>query len=408
MAGLHARLSASSASRWMHCPGSQVRVDMLASLGVEDDETEYSAEGSCAHEGASEALINGYEPWLLIGEKLYTDSNGKEWEFTAEMAEHVTMYTTHIRERYSDGVEMIVEERLEDPELGADVGGTLDCAVYQLKDNGGFVHVFDFKYGIGVSVPVGEEDEYGTRMTNTQLKYYLYLLLRKLGVSPEDDVSVGATIVQPRDKIGNPIREAWASSKEIFAWANTELLPAMKRTSEPGAELKPGDWCQFCPAKLLCPTMKGMFAGAAQADPLEIPEMTNERLGLEYELIDPVKKYIRAIEDECYRRALAGDPVPGSQLEKGRADRQWKQEVELPDGRKVDVESFLRETLGGKAYTEPSLKSPAQIEKEVGGKELVARAAFKPEPRPILKPIRPGREAVKPNFGGGVFAGVQP
>lgn len=134
--------------------------------------------------------------------------------------------------------------------------------------------------------------------------------------------------------------------------------------------------------------------------------MTDERLALEYELVDPVKKYLRAVEEECYRRAIEGKPVPGTQLEKGRSDRQWKATITLDDGTETDTESYLASVLGEKAYTEPALKSPAQVEREVGGKDLVARAAFKPEARPILKPVRSGSAPVTANFGGGVFAGI--
>lgn len=404
MAG-HARLSASGAKRWMECPGSQPRVDLLGPDA--NKESDFSAEGTCAHEGAALALREGQEPWMYIGQNLYTDTNGKAWEFTAEMAEHVALYTDYIRKMYSDGAEMLVEEKIAVEELGDDFGGTADAVVHRLKDGGGFVHVIDLKYGIGVSVPIGDKDDLGnTKFENPQLLYYAYGVLRRLGVTAEDDVKVGGTIVQPRDPHGNTIREAWTTSKAVFEWANTRLLPAMQRVGEEAPPLKPGDWCQFCPAKLLCPVLQGAFGGAANADHAALPDMTDERLALEYELVDPVKKYLRAVEEECYRRAIEGKPVPGTQLEKGRSDRQWKATITLDDGTETDTESYLASVLGEKAYTEPALKSPAQVEREVGGKDLVARAAFKPEARPILKPVRSGSAPVTANFGGGVFAGI--
>jgi len=393
MAGTHARLSASSSERWIECPGSQVRADLLAP--DTNEETEFAAEGSCAHEGAAIALRDGLEGWACIGQKLYTDAEGKVWEFTPEMAEHVQVYLDYIRGSYGaigeSDIETMVEEKIVCAELGDDFGGTADCVKYRLFTGAGasFIHIFDFKYGVGIHVEVKD---------NTQLMYYAYGILRKLGIARGDNVRVGMTIVQPRDKVGDPIREHWTNSDDLLDWAEIVLIPAMQRTKEADAELKPGAHCRFCPAKLNCPAMTGMLKGAAEADPLSIPQMTDERLALEYELIGPVKFYLRAIEDEAYRRALAGNPVPGTHLTPGRADRKWKDGAEA-----VAVERF-----GDAAYSERKVLSPAQIEKQcVGGKEFVAEYAYKPDAAPILKPIKAGGKTVAANFGGAAFAGVK-
>jgi len=82
----HARLSPSSAERWMTCPGS-----VKLAEGIEDTGSSYAAEGTAAHEMA-ERILKGAHGESLIGLKA---ENGVE--FTEDMLTHVLNYTDMIQ-----------------------------------------------------------------------------------------------------------------------------------------------------------------------------------------------------------------------------------------------------------------------------------------------------------------------
>jgi hypothetical protein len=77
---------------------------------------------------------------------------------------------------------------------------------------------------------------------------------------------------------------------------------------------------------------------------------------------------VKPAGETAYARLSKAKEIPGRKLVNGSAFRQWR------DG----AEEALKEEFGGKAYTKPKLKSPAQISKMVGGADLVAQYAFTP------------------------------
>ncbi len=389
MTGTHARLSASSSDRWMKCPGSVALMELMPEQ--EEEESFYAAEGTAAHALAEMCLKSGDDAWMHIGDLLYTSQDGTEYEATAEMAEYVQEYLRYVRER-QDGCVLLIEQRVEDEALGENFGGTADVVLHKLVEpdetgNAGMIHVQDLKYGAGKEVDV--ED-------NSQLRYYAYGVLRKLGITRDVTVSVGMTIVQPRAPSGNTIKEVWADNHDIIAWAEDELMPAMLKVDTPDAPLDLGDHCDWCPAKLICPKQRENFNDIATADPGKLKSMSDEDLGLECEKIMAAKGYIRAVKSEALRRALAGSPPPGTKLVAGRANRIWK----------PGAEDAMIEKFGDEAFNAPTPKSPAQIEKVVGGKTFTAEWCFKPEPQPMLASANDKRREVTASDGASVFKGV--
>jgi len=384
MAGTHSRLSASSSRRWIECPGSLA----LSALVPAEEESEFAAEGSSAHALADACLNSANDAWTQIGE-VFDGHEG--FPVTAEMAEAVQVYLDYVRERYIAQTKLLIEHRIECPELGADFGGTADAVIYHRpKAGAGYVHVLDYKHGAGVAVDV--ED-------NTQMLYYAYGVLRNLGVERGENISVGTTIVQPRAiHEEGPIRECWRTSDEVLEWGDSILLPAMLAVDMPDAPLNLGDHCRWCPAKLICPKQQENFESLAEgAETVGVTALTDVLLGEEYAKIEAAMAYIKALRDECFRRAMAGAPVPGTKLVAGRADRVFK------DG----AEGAAKAALGASAYSEPEFKSPAQIEKTcVGGKAFVAEWAHKKEGNPLLVSLDDRRAAVSPSHGASVFASI--
>mgnify|MGYP000296993732 FL=1 len=61
----HAKLGASNAHRWLHCPGS-----VKAEEGFKDKGSVFAAEGTAAHELSELALMHDREPQDWIGHPL--------------------------------------------------------------------------------------------------------------------------------------------------------------------------------------------------------------------------------------------------------------------------------------------------------------------------------------------------
>ena len=65
----HSPLGASSAERWMSCPGS---VSLIKQLDLDEtDEPEYRGLGIAAHEAGAHCLKNKLDAWEVMGEKFH-------------------------------------------------------------------------------------------------------------------------------------------------------------------------------------------------------------------------------------------------------------------------------------------------------------------------------------------------
>lgn len=91
----HAILGASSASRWLNCPGS-VRL----TKDLPDQSSPYAALGSAAHELCDICLNDGSDAASHTGEHI--TAKGEEFEVDAEMASAVQIYLDYVREILDD------------------------------------------------------------------------------------------------------------------------------------------------------------------------------------------------------------------------------------------------------------------------------------------------------------------
>lgn len=87
----HAILGASSASRWLACPGS-VRL----TKDLPDQSSPYAALGSAAHDLCEKCLLDGSDAVSHMGE--YISAKGEEFQVDAEMADAVQVYLDYVRE----------------------------------------------------------------------------------------------------------------------------------------------------------------------------------------------------------------------------------------------------------------------------------------------------------------------
>ncbi len=369
MSTVHAKLSASSASRWFNCPGS---IRAIAALPEELQNTDsvYAREGSAAHAYAESVLTGNPVEGTVIRH------NGSTFPITDEMDEAVHIYANEVDEqiRRLSYPDVLVERTVYPlPDRKEDCFGTADVMLLELY---GELVVEDFKYGKGIAVDV--ED-------NLQLKIYGLGALNAIG----DDGAVSKVttgIVQPRaNHPDGPVRRATYTVPEMREF-EAELREAAKRTDDPNAPLVPGSWCRFCPAAATCPELRQLAVQTAidefpDEPTIKLPDPNDpDELARALRLADLIEQWPKAVKSLAMVAALKGKPPTGYKLVRGRANRKWKPEA-------------LVEGLRNDELWDNVLKSPAQAEKI--DKNFVEEYAFKPEGALTLVPDFDKRIAVE-------------
>jgi hypothetical protein len=322
----------------MNCPGSVALINTLAL--PQSDESEYAKEGTIAHEMAAWCLAHGLDAW---------EAAGAAW--SPGMVEPVQVYLDEVRSLMSPTSTSLFEQRVSSPRHPL-FYGTVDAAIL----DGSVLHVRDFKFGAGVVVEVEG---------NPQILYYAYGILQRFPAV----ATVTLGIVQPRaHHPDGAVRVVELQADDVRDWAEVILFPAMDAV-QVDASLEPGAWCRFCPAKLVCPMLSGLFGAAAKADTTLVVGFDDAHLDREYDKIAAAKNYITAVEKSMLQRLEAGAKMQFAKLVNKKANRVWREGA-------MDV---LVARLGDKAMTTPELMGPPGIEKvSPAAKKLVLEWAYSP------------------------------
>jgi hypothetical protein len=352
----HSTLGASSASRWLNCPGS-----VSLSEGMPNPSSKYALEGTAAHQLAEECILNKRSPYTYINGGTVTleddDGNQIEYEVTSDMAEAVMVYLKEVTALANYLGQDITGENVEvgfhldwiDEELW----GTNDLMLGVPFDT---LYIYDYKHGQGVAVDVEN---------NVQLMYYA---LGALGPdNPNCYTDVVLCIVQPRaTHPDGPIRK-WRVSVDALYDFHVKLLEGVKATRDKNAPLCSGPHCRWCLALSVCPevgkeaaSVAGLTAKQVFGDkPLTFPgpnEILPEQRVKLYQFIEQFEQWAKAIKSDTHDKLLSGHDFPGLKVVAGRASRKYRDEAE--------AEKKLVGLIGEDAYTS-SLKSVAQAEKEL-------------------------------------------
>lgn len=423
----HAKLSPSSAERWMNCSGS-VRL-----IGDTPNTAGPAAWlGTAVHKvievmiDAHESDASRYKNWLAYVHKPGSDETqliapgGKipnfkvpgDWQMF--VIDDAAVYGAQV---FIDEVRRVQEELFE-PEIHSErfldmtwldsrLGGTADVTLVE-----SWIHLFDYKNG-RVVVEVRDNDQF--------LNYSVGLLHEH----PEAE-GVVIHVIQPNavheDGI---IRTAQYTRAEINEYAK-KLKKAAEATSKPNAPLRAGSWCQYCPAKINCPEFSNLAREQAAADfanepeePLPLPTVESEgadylvALARKARWIPLLDAWARDVRKTIMNELQTGAIVPGWKLVRGRSNRAWN----IIDG---DEDAFVIELCkqaelhDTDLYTQ-KLKSPAQVEKLGAGpdckkliKEVVKKLTHKPPGRLAIAEESDERERVDPAaLAAEDFAGVE-
>lgn len=346
MPEVHAKLSPSSAERWMQCPGS-----VPLSEGMPDRTSKAAEEGTRAHKMA--------ETILLTGSVAHHDED-------PEMEKHVLTYTDYVHNLFreiTDGSKWIEHKIAVTDQLW----GTADALVWDATSQ--TLHVIDLKYGSGKVVEV---------RGNMQLRIYALAALLTMKLKAK---TVVATIVQPRAfHEDGAIRSVEFDALDLMEF-HGELMDGVARVNDawdaylgyPNFELDPflnpsANACRWCLAAPKCPKVKelaqvnakSVFTKADAYDPKELAAVLDK--------LDLIEGWCKNVREFAYNEVESGKEVPGWKLVDKKPVRKFK----------PDVAEDLAKTLGVlpiELYETPKLLGVGEIEKLAPGANAKERAA---------------------------------
>lgn len=358
----HSIYGASSAERWLNCPGSV----KLSQQAPPEKESAFAQEGTDAHNLAESILVGKTIADHLIDE---------------EMASYVQIYTDYVQNKAKRG-DLYVETKLELKNIHPDMFGTVDAFVY--SESLGVLEIIDFKYGEGIEVYPYE---------NKQLLFYALGAAQLLKVPKDTEVKL--TVVQPRGQ-GEPIR-SWYTTMTRLNTYRIRLKEGIEKCESDVLHLKDGSWCRFCPAQATCPELYKKALEVSQVafkkDKIILPEVESigkKDIAKVLAFAPTMQKWLKAVEAHAHYLLESGCKIDGYKLVKKRAgNRIWKEET-------IDWDSVCKEANIAKddIYTVPKLKSPAQIEKLIG-KDLVAPLVERPDSGTTVAPLKDRRAMVE-------------
>ena len=360
----HAKLSASSAHRWMNCNPSANLERKFA-----DKSSEAAAEGSAAHALCEHKLRKALKQRSTRPTSKY-DSDEMEM-YTDSYLEFVLEQIEIAKQHCADPF-VLIEQRLDFSCYVPDGFGTGDCLIVADK----LLHIIDFKYGLGVLVDA--ED-------NPQMMLYALGALRLFDALYDID-TVSMTIFQPRRENVS----TWTISvSELEEWAEKTLRPKAELAFKGEGEFNPGPWCTFCKAAVKCRARAEEKLALAQYEFAKPPLLTDEEIEDILSRLDDLTKWANEIAAYAQDAAINhGKQWNGYKLVEGRSNRKYTDESAV---------IAAATAAGYRDIFKKSLIPITEMEKLMGKKtfaEVLGGLVIKPQGKPTLVPASDKRPAI--------------
>ena len=360
----HAKLSASSAHRWMNCnPSANLEREFA------DKSSEAAAEGSAAHALCEHKLRKALKQRSTRPTSKY-DSDEMEM-YTDSYLEFVLEQIEIAKHHCADPF-VLIEQRLDFSCYVPDGFGTGDCLIVADK----LLHIIDFKYGLGVLVDA--ED-------NPQMMLYALGALRLFDALYAID-TVSMTIFQPRRENVS----TWTISvSELEEWAEKTLRPKAELAFKGEGEFNPGPWCTFCKAAVKCRARAEEKLALAQYEFAKPPLLTDEEIEDILSRLDDLTKWANEIAAYAQDAAINhGKQWNGYKLVEGRSNRKYTDESAV---------IAAATAAGYRDIFKKSLIPITEMEKLMGKKtfaEVLGGLVIKPQGKPTLVPASDKRPAI--------------
>lgn len=395
-------MGASQSKRWMECPGSIRELKKIPEY-LRSKGSIYAQEGTAAHALLEKCLREKKNARKFRGYSIQVNDAGQATIYdpsidvaqeedkslfyvSVGMCEAVQVCIDVVKEeldRLGNKAKLDIESRVYPIEGDNDIYGTADAIISLWGEE---IVVIDFKYGSGISVEI--ED-------NSQMRFYA------LGAAQSIDFifeKIKVIIVQPRSfHDDGQVRSETLTRKQIKSWGR-ELQKSISRTKEPDAPLKAGEWCRFCDATTFCKAQEKLVSKVACMDFKDDPETT---LGVELSEVNEKLKWIPALEAFIKQvKATAWqlkteepEQLPDFKFVEGRSNRKFQEGLSPKKILRILEREFGLDEEA--LFSEPVLKSPAQIEKLVPKKRRILlndKLFYKPKGKISLVSIDDTRE----------------
>ena len=363
MPEVHAKLSASSAYRWLHCPKSVVLTE-----GLPDKTSDFAKEGTLAHSIAEKALSD-YKAYgknavfpPTLSERVLNNPH-----YYAGMTDDVQPYVDYVIDTFeAHGGEAVLEiERRVDFSEWVPCGfGTADALI--ISD--GTLEVIDLKFGKGVMVDAAE---------NPQMMLYA-LGAYDANAYIYDIENVRMTIVQPRL---DHISTFEMSVSDLLEWAGVVVKPVAQLAYKGEGFQQAGDWCRWCKLKETCKVRANTMLDMTSLR--EKASLTDEELDYILSHAKEIQNWLSDVERGALERVAGGKPIKGWKLVEGRSNRKVADEGKL-------IVAMTQAGWGEDEIFKPKeLQTLTNLEKLVGKKRFAEEfgdLVYKPEGKATLVP----------------------
>lgn len=374
MPGEHAKLSPSSAHRWLVCTPS-------AALEAKypDQGSEYASEGTLAHSLAE------LETRRLLGQMTHDEHYARhhkitqDRQYTQEMQEAADAYaqlvSARLKLRKKKCADAIVdlEQRLDLSAVVPESFGTGDCIIVAEP----VLEIIDLKYGKGVKVDAQD---------NPQLMLYALGALA-LYDGLYDIKKVVMHIFQPR--LSSEPSTAEMTAAALRKWAKQVVAPKAALAFNGEGEYQPDpEACRFCRARGDCRARANQFLELWDENPTPGLLSRGEQGAILAKAKD-MKKWLSDLETAVTGALIGGEAVPGWKMVEGRSVRK------ITDPDKV-IAAFTAAGYDPALLYERKLISLTQMEKDFGKKavnETIGSLIEKPKGAPTLAPESDKRPA---------------
>jgi len=216
--------------------------------------------------------------------------------------------------------------------------------------------------------------------------------------------TIETVIVQPRcfKKGEGAVRTKTYSVDQLLRYGK-EFREAAVKTMLPNPDFVPGEHCQFCPHAGDCSALRNVARQAISYDEdgniRDVEQMSPDQLAAAHDLVEGhIRPFCSAVSSKIYTTLDRGIKVPGFKRVEKFGNRAWiDSDKVISTLKKLGLKEF---------FTEPKLRSPAQVEKLHNKK--VDKAALKEVVNGLVNKPSKGYDIVRDTDSREEIEGVNP